>query len=85
MIIFNNGSIALKSRLDEYTIGKPRKNKEGECVLSNVKHYYSTKHAVMALARRVSDEEAKDLDEWLMLYQETIQTTLRLIEEKGLT
>ena len=82
--LFNNGKLALVQDGDTYTIGKPVKDEKGKIVLQNQKYYYQPASAVKALAKRVSNDEAKDLFEWLAIFQETCYEVDALFRQESI-
>lgn len=83
--LFNNGKVALVQEGDTYTIGKPvtvqDKDGQDKQVLQNQKYYYQPASAVKALAKRVSNDEAEELFEWLAIYMETVGQLEKVFKE----
>ncbi len=72
--LYKDDTIALALVGSEYRLGKPAKDEQGRDTVLNPSYYYRTDIAVKHLAKKVSNETAADLWEWLTLFNEICDT-----------
>ena len=78
--LWSNGKIAMKCTGNDYTIGKPTVDDNGKHVLIGHCYCYDPVIAVKTLAKKVSNEEATELFEWLGVFAEIVEDLKKCVE-----